>query len=399
MAARRLGNNVFYTIAVLAPFVFIFAVSIDIFVPSIPHVVDYFQTNSSVVQLAVSLFMLVMGLGQLFFGPLSDQIGRRKMVLCAVGLYFVASIICLVASSIWLFILGRVFQALGACGMMAAALAIVRDLYEGDQLARTYSFLNSSISLSPIIIPVIGGYLDVAYGWNAAFYFLSVFSFILFISSSVFVNETLAPVDRISMWSNLLRNYSLILRHRQFQIFAFCGATGLACFFTFLSVSTYIFIKILKYPEQHFGYFFAVNGIMFFLGSLFSGYCAKHIGTYKTALLGAIFMSISGIIMLAYYYFAGLSIYGLMGPMVLMAFAAAMAMGAGAGGAIEPFPDIAGAASALYACNKFVFAFLVSTIIMLRKVESSVPLGLTIFVLGALAALFCFLGRSITQSQ
>ena len=124
------------TVAVLAPFIFSFALALDIYVPSIPSIREIFATNAFVVQLTVSIFMLMTGIGQLLVGPLSDHFGRRKIALCSVAIFTLGSFLCALAPSISFLIMARVIQAMGACGMMVVAFAIVRDLYSGNDCAR-----------------------------------------------------------------------------------------------------------------------------------------------------------------------------------------------------------------------------------------------------------------------
>jgi Bcr/CflA subfamily drug resistance transporter len=376
-------------VLLLAPFIFTFAVALDIYVPSIPAIRAYFHTSPDVVQLTVSCFILMTGIGQLIMGPLSDHFGRRVVIVGGTIIFFLGSVLATVSPTIWLLIVARIIQGIGACSMMVATFALVRDLYSGEEVARIYSFLNSTISLSPLLAPVIGGYLAEWYGWRAAFAFLVVMSFLMILFSLFKIKETHATENRVKFSKNIWNNYAQIIRNRKFQMYTFCASAGFACFLTFFSVSSYIIIVLLKIPEQHFGFYFATIGVVFFFSSLLSGHSAKAIGTYATVLLGALLIVISGLLMLLWYKLFGLSIYGFMGPMVVMSLGGAFVMGGGAGGAIEPFPEIAGVASALFGSCEFVFAFVVSTFVLQWKVLSTEPLSYTLIALGGLSMLFC----------
>ena len=377
------------TILLLAPFIFTFAFALDVYLPSIPTIRVYFGVSPFLMQLTVSIFLLITGIGQVLFGPISDQHGRRWIIISGVVIFLLGSLLAIISPNIYVFIAARAIEGLGACCMMVATFAVVRDLYSGDDTAKIYSFLNSTIALSPLIAPTIGGYLAKWYGWRAGFVFLSLMAVLIAVVALIKLDETLPKERRVKMSRNLFCNYLTVLKHKQFLMYTFCASAGFACFLTFFSVSSYIIIKLLGVAEQHFGFYFAFIGLIFFISSLIAGALAKKVGTYQTVLLGTALVVLAGCVMLLWYYFAGLSMLGFMGPMMIMGLGGAMLMGAGAGGAIEPFPQMAGAASAVFGGCQFVFAFIVSTLVLEWKVTSTIPLGLTMLVLGVLSLLWC----------
>lgn len=385
-------------ILLLGPLVFSFALALDIYVPSIPAIMQELKTNQAVMQLTISLFLLTAGLGQLAIGPVSDQFGRRKVLLLSTVLFIIGSLLCMVALDISFLIFGRIVQALGACGMMVSAFAIVRDLYQGDACARVYSFLNSTIALSPLIAPTIGGYLQYYVGWHASFAFLAILSSLFLIIAFRNITETLAVSNKWSLKKALL-GYIPIFKNRTFFVYTFGAAAGFAGFLTFFSASAYIIIDLLKIPEEHFGFYFAAIGLVFFIGSLISGHFAKTLGTYRTVLFGALLMAISGAVMLYWYWDSGLSIAAFMGPMCIMGIGGAMLMGGGAGGAIEPFPSEAGTASALFGSLEFIFAFVVSQVVSLWKIQSTIPLGATLLILGIITIAALLLNSNYRTSR
>lgn len=396
LSQKRLqSRSVFTVILILSPLIFSFALALDIYVPSIPTIKTYFNASQLTVQLTVSLFLLMTGIGQLVMGPLSDQLGRTPIVFSSIIIFIVGSAICSFAGNIQILILGRVFQAIGACGMMVSAFAIVRDLFSGDDCAKIYSFLNSTIALSPILAPILGGYLESWFSWRASFATLGIISVVILLSAYFSINETLVKTKRKKIDRHLLKTYYDIFSHKQFFMYTCCASLGFASFMTFFSSSSYIIISLLHISPNHFGFYFSSLGIIFFIGSFISGFSAKKIGTFHTVLLGALLMLISGICMLLWYVYFGLSIFGFMGPMMFMGVGGAMLMGAGAGGAIEPFGDMAGTASALFGCYEFIIAFIVSTFVLQWQVESTLPLGITLISLGAISLLFCFAFRNV----
>lgn len=371
----------------LAPLVFSFAVGQDIFIPEVPKLTTLFHTTPGLVQLTLSLFMLAVGVGQLVIGPLSDRFGRKSIVLLSIALYTLGSIGAVLTECIHILIFTRILQGFGACGMMVCAFAIVRDLSEGNQSAEIYSYLNGAIAISPLLAPLAGGYLDVAFGWRAPFLFLAVLGLAIFIVISLLLSETIKEKNKNASLTGSFRDYMRVIKNRQFLTFNFIAASALASFFTFFSVSPYILINLLHVPETHFGYYFAIIGIMFFIGSIGAAKLNMLLGITKVALLGSVLFFLSGVIMLLWTAFIGTSLWSFLVPIALAGIGGAFMMGAGAGGALEPFPDIAGTAAALLGASEFILATLVGTVALLRPITSNMPLAIVLTLLGGLSVL------------
>lgn len=382
--------NFYSVLFILSPLVFTFAFALDIYIPAVPDMPKIFHTSQATVQLTLSMFMLICGFGQLFVGPLSDQYGRRKITLISIAIFTLGSLLCVLSPSIGFLIFARSVQALGACGMMVTAFAIVRDLFEGKENFKAFSYLNGSIAISPLLAPLIGGYLIYWFNWQASFVFLTIFGIFTFLLIYKKVTETRPPEHKIVMDRQLFKRYLTILQNVNFRSYVSCASSGMAIFFTFFSSSSIILIKLLDVPIQYFGYYFALIGIVFFLGSLLSAYLTSHIGLYKSVFLGSILLIGGGVWMLGWELIHGLTIWGFMVPMMLTGLGGAIFVGGGAAGSLEHFKEMAGTASALLGASQFVFAFFVGTLVLLIPVTSTRNLSLTILVLGA----FCLITLS-----
>ena len=128
--------------------------SIDMYLPALPILADYFQTSASFIQLSLTFFLLGISLGQLFAGPISDIRGRRKPLLIGLIIYFIVSILCVFSPSIWTFILLRFIQGLAGSFGMVISRAIVRDLYSGTELTKFFALLSLVNGAAPILAPV-----------------------------------------------------------------------------------------------------------------------------------------------------------------------------------------------------------------------------------------------------
>ncbi len=372
-------------VCLMAPLVFGFAIGQDIFVPELPQFMGIFHVSQKIVQLTVSVFMISAGLGQLIVGPLSDQFGRKKLVLLSTGIYCVGSLIAAWSPNIDVMIFARIMQGAGACGMMVCAFAIVRDLLSGNDSAKAYSYLNSAIAISPLLAPFLGGYLDVWFGWRAPFIALGVIGFMVFLLMLIKLEETQDPTSKIKVDRQLFKRYLTILKNRNFLGYSFVSCSALACFFTFFSISSYILIGTLKIPEVDFGYYFAIVGILFFFGSLAAGKCSSILGVKRMVYVGGFGFVISGAWMLLWTFYSGTNIWNFMLPSGLCALTGAFILGAGASGALEPFPEMTGTASAMYGSLEFIFAALIASVVMIWPVGTNYSFAIPLLVFGFLS--------------
>ena len=150
--------------------------TLNILVPALPHLVERLATDTGTVQLTLSLYLLSLASAQLLLGPLSDRFGRRPVVLAGLALAVLAALAAIAASSIGALIGARMLQAIGASTGIVIGRAIIRDLYERDRAAAMIGLVTTAMVIAPMIAPLIGGILDTAFGWEAIFVFIAVFS-------------------------------------------------------------------------------------------------------------------------------------------------------------------------------------------------------------------------------
>jgi Bcr/CflA subfamily drug resistance transporter len=372
-----------------------FALALDIYIPLVPKMIDIMYTTNEKIQLTLSLYTLTLGIGQLFFGPLSDQLGRKKVVILSVSLFFIGSLFCALSNTIEMLIISRIIQALGACGSMVTSFSIVRDSFSKEDIGKVYGYLNGSISLAPLIAPFLGSYIDMYFGWRAVFWFLCIFSLYTLLLNKIKLKETLPISKRVQLSNSLLKRYKNIFLNSSFMFYTYCVSSGVACFFTFFSVSPYIIMISLKRSEEFFGICFGSVGLIFFISGLCSGFLSKKLGIQKTTLLGCFMLFCGGLSMLLWYIVAGLSIIGFIVPMYIGTIGISMISGTGTAGALMPFPHLAGSASAVMGCCQFLLASIVSTFIMRFQITTPLPLAYILMILPSISILWYYLKRKI----
>ncbi|WP_133064435.1 multidrug effflux MFS transporter [Sandarakinorhabdus cyanobacteriorum] len=238
------------------------AVTIDLYLPTLPAIARDYGTSDAAVQLTLSTFFVGMAVGQLFFGPLSDRIGRRPTILMGCGVYVLASIACALAPTIEALVAGRFFQALGCCAAMVTCRAIVRDRYDHRDSARIFSLLMLVLAIAPLLAPTVGGWIAAAAGWHAVFQvFIGVG---LAIAAAVWwrLDESRSAATAATAAStSVLAGYAVLLRHRRLIGYLLVGAANGATLFSYIAGSPDLVINIWGYSESQFGLIFAIFAV------------------------------------------------------------------------------------------------------------------------------------------
>lgn len=380
-------TSILKIVLLLAPMVIGLPFAMDIYVPALPRIAQLFNVSAGQMQFTLTIFMLTAGLVQLVVGPLSDQYGRKKISFVVIIIFAIGSLLCSTAQSATQLIAYRMIQAAGSCGMLVIAFAAVRDLYHANESAKVYSFLNGIISFSPMFAPFIGSYLDVHLGWP--FIFLSLLVIVGFALATIGIGmpETLATNKRIKFSFGIFEEYKNIGSNKLFAIYTITSAIGLSYLYLFCSISSYIIIRLLHIQELDYGYYFCFMGISFFAGSFLSAYIVGRMGIYQTVVIGFCITLLGGLLMGGWYFLSGLTINNFIWPMLLIGIGGTFCMGAGNGGAMEPFPDKAGAASALGGAFRFLFSAILGSLLITNSVSSTLPLAIPAIVFSIIGLL------------
>lgn len=369
------------------PFVFSFAFGLDIYIPIVPQMIGVFDTSVSMVQLTLSVFLFVTGAGQLIIGPLSDQWGRKKTFYLSSALFIIGGLGSAFSSDIYQLIFARILSAFGACGLLVTAFAVVRDLYEKEDAAKMFSFLNGAIGISPTLAPIIGGYLALYFGWQSVFIFLAILGMYSLMSTKFLVKETHPKELRTRLNFAFLKRYGSIFIHPRFLKYALITGLTEAVFFCFFSISPFIIIELLGVETHQFGYYFAVFGLSISFGGFAGGKMIEKLGIHGTILLGLSFVLIGGLAMAASHFYSGLTLEGFLLPMALACIGAMFSLGGSAALALEPFGEIAGSASAAFGAMELCIAAVIGFVLMSFEVHSALPYAFTITAAGSLSLL------------
>lgn len=379
----------FAVAALLTALVAFGPISTDMYLPSLPALVDEFRTDVPTVQLTLSAFMVAFALAMLVYGPLSDRFGRRPVLLGAVVLYVIASVACVFAPTIEALVVARVFQAMGCCAGPVLGRAVVRDVYGRDRAATVLSYMGTAMALAPAIGPIAGGWLQVAFGWQSVFVVLSLFSLIALIGTYFMLDETNPHKNPYATSpGGIVANYATLLSHRVFVGYMLTISACYCVIFSFISGSSFVLIEVVGLPPDLYGYCFATIVVGYMTGTFISGRFGRRVGGPRMVLIGATLGTIGGAAMAAFAWTGHVSVATIVLPQMLAMVGVGFVFPNSQAGAIGPFPQMAGAASALVGFFQMGVAAVVGLAIGHAFDGTARPLATGVAVSGALMLAF-----------
>ena len=279
------------------------SLSIDIYVPVMGSMARALLTSKASIQLTISVFLAGLAIAQLFSGFIADIIGRRTTLLFGLALYSVMSLLCSFAQSSDSILYYRILQGLGCSVIVVCAFAICRDLFEGESLTKTISYITAIISLSPAIAPIIGGFIASISSWRGIFILLAITGLFLLLMGYVFLPETLnnhkeaMPTKR----AKLLDVYRSLLSNTRFLQLSLLVSVIYSAYFSYLYNASFVFESIYRQTIAITAGLMGLNAFALFLGSALAPSIVKRIGTQR-AVISALFTIIIFSLVLTLYH-------------------------------------------------------------------------------------------------
>ncbi len=322
--------------------------STDLYLPALPSIARAFGVGSGQAQLTLSVFLLGFAVAMLAHGPLSDRFGRRPVLFGALLVYLAATLACALAPTMDALIAARFLQALGACAGAVIGRAIVRDVYQPQEAARMLSFLAMAMAVAPTLGPILGGWIAAHFGWQATFLALLVFGGTAFAGVVLVLPETNREPDPSALRPlRLLSNYRSLLADARFRGYVLVVAGSYGGLFAYISGSSFALIDGLGLAPDLYGYCFSAAVLGYMAGSFGGGRVTTRLGIDRTIALGNTFQLAAGLAGLGLALAGVFSVASVVAPAALFFFGSGFALPNATAGAINPFPRMAGAASAL----------------------------------------------------
>lgn len=320
------------------------ALTMNVFLPSLPGMTRYFETDYAVMQLSVSLYLMMTAVLQLAVGPLSDRYGRRPILLVSSGLFGLATLGAIFAPNIEVFLAFRMAQGVIATGLVLSR-AIIRDMVEQAEAASLIGYVTMGMALVPMVGPAIGGQLDQIFGWRGSFWLLFICAVALFALVWADLGETAR--HRSASFKAQFAEYPELLTARRFWGYVAASACASGVFFAFLGGAPYLGSEVFGLTPGTLGIYFGVPAMGYVVGNFISGRYSRRIGLNRMVLWGSMVTSLGMITSITLY------ASGLTHPLAFFGLVVTVGLGNGmiipnaTAGMLSVRPHLAGTASGL----------------------------------------------------
>jgi MFS transporter, DHA1 family, multidrug resistance protein len=363
--------------------------SMDMYLPSLPDIGRTLAAPTLQVQLTISSYLFGFAAGQIVYGPLSDRLGRRPVLLTALVLYALATIGCAAAQSIGGLIALRFFQAVGGAGAIVLARAVVRDIYSGVRAGRELSLMGAITGVAPIVAPVIGGALQIWFGWRATFVLLLLFAGLIGSIAARLLPETLRePIKTPFSLVTMAMLYRSVMVHRGFLANLAILTVSFVGLFAWISGAPVVMQSaIYGLSPFVFGMTFAIGAGGYVLGTFIAARIVMRFGLDRMIGLGTAAMACGGMVMAAIVSLALPHVLWFVGGMTLYLAGLGFALPATMAGALTPFPDRAGTASSVMGFAQQTGAALTAAAVGAYLGHSAWPVASVVAAAGCLSFL------------
>ncbi|WP_455971022.1 multidrug effflux MFS transporter [Bacteroides congonensis] len=356
----------------------------DMYLPSLPAMADYFSASLPMVQMGLTTSMIGLALGQVFFGPLSDNYGRRPLLLASMVLFVISTVFCLFSPDIYSFVILRLIQGVAGAGGIVISRSVATDKFSGKELAKMLAVIGAINGIAPVAAPVIGGLVTGIVGWKGIFVILLFIGVVLGIACIRFKESLPAEKRSKAGIISTFRSFGVIIHNRRYMLYVLQLAFAQGILFAYIASSPFIVQQHYGFSPFAFSICFAVNAVAIGMAAAIS---VKFRRTENGTLTGCIGMLVLSVcVMVALYSGCGFWTYELL--MFVLLFMMGLTFTSSTTLAMDCERRYAGAASALLGALCFASGGIVSPLVGLGNILISTGV---IFVVCAVCSLLCAL--------
>ncbi|WP_328376715.1 multidrug effflux MFS transporter [Streptomyces sp. NBC_00440] len=370
------------------------ALSMDMYLPALPEVTDALHSPAATVQLTLTACLIGMALGQLVVGPMSDKWGRRRPLLIGMAVYVAATAVCAFAPSVELLIGFRLLQGLAGSAGIVIARAVVRDLYDGLEMARFFSTLMLISGVAPIVAPLIGGQILQITDWRGVFVLLTVVGSLLTLVVWKWLHETLPPERRHTGGvGHALRTMRTLIADRVFTGYLLAGGLAFGALFAYISASPFVVQDIYGASPQMFSLLFGINSVgLVAVGQINGKLLVGRVSLDKALGFGlmVITLAATALLLMTSGVFGHVGLFPIAAGLFVLMSAMGLAMPNTNAQALMRTPHAAGSASALLGSSTFLLGAVASPLVGIAGEATAAPMAVVQLVCG-LGAMTCFL--------
>jgi MFS transporter, DHA1 family, multidrug resistance protein len=319
--------------------------ALNIFMPSLPGLQNYFGVSYATAQLTLTLYLIGMAVCQLIYGPLSDRYGRRPLLLAGMAIFVAASFAASLAPSIEWLIAARLLQAIGGSSGIVLARAMIRDVYDREKSASVISYVTMAFVLAPMVAPTLGGLLDGFAGWQGGFYLMLILGALVLTAAVFTLPETHLVGHHEAAGGGFFSGAAELFKIPRFCTYTLTLGFASGVFFSFLGGAPHIMVDVLHKTPVEYGLWFAVVSVGYIFGNFLSGRYTQRVGIDRMIMFGCLVTAIGGAACLAAAIGDMLSPATLFLPMAFAALGNGLTIPNGTAGAISVNPRLTGAAA------------------------------------------------------
>lgn len=362
--------------------------SIDMYLPAFPTISQEFNAPGQV-ELSLASFFTGLAIGQLFYGPLSDRIGRKPPLYAGLLLFLLASVGAAFSGSMTQLIVWRFVQGLGGCAGMVIARAVVRDRCSPQEAARAFSLLMLVMGLAPILAPLLGGFVVTHTGWRPLFFLLAAFAAICLFCIWRLLRESheMPSTDKFSL-RKIMGDYGRILRHREFMRYSLCSSLAFTGMFAYIAGSPHVLMQVHGIAPQDYGWFFGSNAFGLIAASQLNARLLRHRDMHWLLRRGVMSVALTGMTLAVLASLDWLPLPLLLAGLFLFISSLGFISPNASAAALAHQGKHAGTASALMGALQFVLATAAGAAMSLWHTPSALPLAMVMALCGTGAWLF-----------
>lgn len=361
--------------------------SIDLYLPALPAMAAGLAAGAGAVQLTITVFLAGFSLGMLFYGPLSDRYGRRKVMLGGIALFVAASLACMLATAIEHLIAARFFQALGGGAASVLARAVVRDVYKPDEAIRKLSLMAMVTAIAPLLAPLLGSVLLAGFGWRGTFAALLGWGLLSLLVVWRALPETL-PAERRGQLSlgRAFAAYGSLLLDPVALGLVLAGGMSFAAMFAYITASPFYFIELHAFSPTAYGLLFAANALGIFAANYSNSRLVRSKGPVVMAGVGSGLGFVGALLLWLASGVGGALPAVIVGLFIVVSMTGLL--GANCVGLLMArYPQNAGAAAAVFGAGQFGLGMLASAAVSYHHDGSGRPMAWVILAVSALSML------------
>jgi DHA1 family bicyclomycin/chloramphenicol resistance-like MFS transporter len=324
------------------------SVSMALYTPAMPTLVQVLETTPAAVKLSLTVYLFGFAFAQLVCGPLSDAFGRRPIALGFFCIYVAGSVVAVFSPTISWLLVGRALQGIGVAAGVAISRAIVRDQFTGQSSARIMNLIGLILAVGPAVSPTIGGVLLSAFGWHSIFVVMVIYGIVAVLVMGFWCVETNTAPDPTQAYpGQVVRNYAMLLTDRGFMGASLVLGFAIGAFFTLAAMLPFVLMEKLGLTPTGFGLVMLAQTGFYALGAFVTGRLLRRYDVRPLVSIGLMLIAVAALGFGMGLRLLPTSLYTVMAPVVFWSFGSALVIPGATTAALAGFPKVAGAASAL----------------------------------------------------